>query len=372
MAGAGRRKPSKDGTSRRGLLVGAGAVVAVAAGGVALRLGGGSGPVSGVPTPRIAGPDRLLPFLAPIDSFYRYSNGPPPAPLSTASAALQVGGQDRLRTVAAADLVRMADARRVVTLQCDGNGYEAGGPGYARVGCQAIPDETPDRPEPENWPWRYGGIGTAEWDVLSVANLFSRLGLAAPSGWLRFEGRDGYIRELPAERAADLYIATGMNGQPLPHAHGAPARLLAVGQYGAMNVKWLRSVTCGDLSEARPFDGGPETIYPVKPIAFATQPVEGASITGDVVLYGGAFAGEHPVKEVVLWIDPADAWTAQLIDPGRSGVWSRWQSTVRLPAGRHLIKIACVDASGRQSAWQSAVGDAIGYRGFHELGIDVT
>lgn len=342
--------------------------MAVAAGGVALRVSGGPG--AGVPTPRIAGPDRLLPFLTPIEEFYSYSNGPPPAPIELAQATLTVGRAGATRSVRAAELIALADREQLVTLQCDGNGYEAGG-SSARASCQAIPDETPDHPEPENWPWRYGGIGTASWNVVSVADLFSGLGLPLPVDWLHFEGRDGYVRELPAERAAELLVATGMNGQPLPHAHGAPARLLSVGQYGAMNVKWLRSITSGEPKEARPFDGGPETIYPVKPIAFATAPVEGASVVGDVELVGGAFAGEHPVKEVVLWIDPADAWNAELIDPGRPGVWSRWRSTVRLPAGEHVISIACVDASGRQSAWQSAVGDAIGYGGFHRLTISV-
>lgn len=118
-------------------------------------------------------------------------------------------------------------------------------------------------------------------------------------------------------------------------------------------------------------DGGAETTYPVKPLAFATQPVEGATVSGDIQLFGAAFAGEHAVKEVVLWTDPAAPWTAELLDPGRPGVWSRWTTTVRLPPGEQAISVACVDTSGRQSQWQSAVGDAIGYGGFHVLRVTV-
>jgi DMSO/TMAO reductase YedYZ molybdopterin-dependent catalytic subunit len=369
MPPPGRRTGPSPGPNRRTVLrASAGLLAALAAGG-ALLLGRRRPRTPGVPASRTRGPDALLPFLTPIDAFYRYSNGEPPAPATGASVALGSTGDPRSFGWAA--LLPLADRQEVRTIQCDGNGYESSGP--PALGCQVLPDEDRARPEPENWPWRFGGIGTARWDVVSVADLFARLELPTDGPWLRAEGRDGYVRWFPAEAALgpDFLVAVGMNGEPLPHGHGAPARLLAPGQYGAMQVKWLGSLTFGEHDDARPFDGGPETWYPIKPLAFATMPVDGAVVGPHVKLAGAAFAGARPVKEVLLWVDPAQVWRAELIDPPRPNVWSRWTSSVQLPPGRHTLHVACVDDRGNTSREQKAWGDAEGYGGFHVLAIEV-
>ena len=120
------------------------------------------------------------------------------------------------------------------------------------------------------------------------------------------------------------------------------------------------------------FAEGPEAHYPVKPLAFATLPRDGASVSGTLELGGVAFAGEEAVKSVLLWIDPAEPWEAELLDPGRPHVWSRWRSVVQIPPGTHRITVCCADALGRYSKPQSAVGDAKGYGGFHELTVTVS
>lgn len=322
------------------------------------------------------GPGVIPPFLTPIAKFYRFSNGPPPAEVPLADARVLVGPGAAPRSLAWAELVPLATRRIPRTLQCDGNGYLDGGltTPAPTVGCQvARPDDDRARPPPENWDWRYGGIGTAEWDVIGVGELFDRLGIEARGGWLRVEGRDGYQRHFPIEVLDDpaFCLAVSMNGQPLPHAHGSPARLLVPGQYGAMNVKWVQRLTVGPRAEAHPFDDGPESHYPVKPIAFATMPAEGATVTGNVELGGVAFAGEQAVKSVLLWLDPAEPWEAELLDPGRPHVWSRWRSTVQIPPGTHRLTVCCVDAQGRYSKPQRAVGDAEGYGGYHEFEVTV-
>ena len=37
-----------------------------------------------------------------------------------------------------------------------------------------------------------------------------------------------------------------MNGEPLPHYHGKPVRLLVPGWYGVANVKWLKQIHVQD------------------------------------------------------------------------------------------------------------------------------
>lgn len=363
---AGRRKdegPDRRTLLRSGVVIGAGLLGGLAG----VRWSSRPSPLTG------RGPGALPPFLTPTDSFYRYSNGPPPPPLPTADARLLVGPTPAPRAVDWGPLIERADRKVVRTLQCDGNGYIDGGRA-PHAGCQVgRPDDDPGRPPPENWDWRYGGIGTAEWDVLSVRELLEATGVPLRGDWLRVEGRDGYLRWFPREVALDpeLLVAVGMNGQPLPHGHGAPARLLVPGQYGAMNVKWVRSLTLGDRLEAHPFDGGPEAFYPVKPLAFATLPLDGGTVQGALELAGGAFAGRRAVREVLLWIHPGEPWRAELLDPPRPYVWSRWRSTVQIPPGTWDVTICCVDDLGRYSKPQQPYGDAEGYGGYHILRVTI-
>jgi len=44
----------------------------------------------------------------------------------------------------------------------------------------------------------------------------------------------------------DIMLADEMNGQPMPHPHGAPVRLVVPGWYGVANVKWLNHIHVQD------------------------------------------------------------------------------------------------------------------------------
>jgi DMSO/TMAO reductase YedYZ molybdopterin-dependent catalytic subunit len=317
----------------------------------------------------------MLQFLTPTEDFYRFSNGPVPRQVATETASLLVGSDARPVAIPWSRVLGLAHRKIVRTLQCDGNGYEGGAGGSA--GCQAVPapDEDRDHPPPENWTWRFGGIGNAEWSVLSVAELFRSLGVDTSGPWLKAAGRDGYVRYFPREVALDpdFCVAVGMNGQPLPHGHGAPGRLLVPGQYGAMSIKWLSDLTFGPMEDTRTFDGGSPNHYPIKPLAFATAPLDHAKIPpGEVELLGAAFAGLRPVKEVILWTDPAKPWMADLVDPPRANVWTRWRSRARLPQGRLVLHVCCVDDRGAHSSFQSPFGDAEGYGGIHVLHLTQT
>jgi DMSO/TMAO reductase YedYZ molybdopterin-dependent catalytic subunit len=44
----------------------------------------------------------------------------------------------------------------------------------------------------------------------------------------------------------EVMLADEMNGKPMPHAHGAPVRLIVPGWYGVANVKWLNHIHVQD------------------------------------------------------------------------------------------------------------------------------
>jgi len=379
QAGARSRYPpivaGRRGKSRRQVL---GAVGAVSAGALVVGVvGRGATPHRDTIDRR--GPDGPLPFLTPTAQFYKFTNSNWPSPLHPSEAQLSVGGPTSSRTVPWAELLSLPTRRLVRTLSCDGNGYLGETP-PRHLGCQmgATPDpeESSDHPEPELWSWRYGGIGTAEWDVMTIPDLFAALSMPLTGSHLRIEGRDGYLRWFPIERTRgdELLIAVGMNGTALPHKHGAPARLLASGQYGAMSVKWLRAISVGSRTGARPFDGGSREDFEVKPIAFASGPIDGGSVPrGSVQLVGAAYSGRQAVKQVLVGPSGEDPVVATLLDPGRPYVWSRWSAEVQLhQPGDVVVQIACSDSGGRYSTVQSPWGDAQGFGGLHRLHLTVT
>lgn len=76
------------------------------------------------------------------------------------------------------------------------------------------------------------------WEVVALADVI-------PPG----EGRSikvtsatGYARWFSTGAAADVYLATGYNGEPLARRHGAPLRVVAPGRRGPWWVKWVTSI----------------------------------------------------------------------------------------------------------------------------------
>lgn len=57
----------------------------------------------------------------------------------------------------------------------------------------------------------------------------------------------GYWRRFPLSQAADLWLATRLDGDRLAAGNGAPVRLVAPGRRGFWWVKWVREVEVDDL-----------------------------------------------------------------------------------------------------------------------------
>ena len=303
------------------------------------------------------GPDRLVPFLTPLEDFYVYANNEPPPPLSLEDANLRTNaaggatGAEESRVVGWAELAALPQQQIVRTLCCVGNG----------------------KPFDRVFGWRFGGISNGTWDVLPLSQALEHLGCrpGSPSDHLRVVGRDDWIRNFTQERVAEgaLFLAFGLNGVPLPHAHGGPARLLCTGDYGEMNVKWVRSISWGP-PRAEEDGEGFTTDLPGAPFAFATMPLWGARVgAGALQLAGVAYAGRSAVRQVLVTLDGGDAQAADLLDQPQPGVWCRWQAQLELPPGSHEIAITCVDLDGRRSRIMTReVGfPSHGDRPIHEL-----
>ena len=96
-------------------------------------------------------------------------------------------------------------------------------------------------------------MGCARWKGARLKDVLDKVGLKPEAIEIAFNGADGpafgktpdFIKSIPVWRALDesTLIAYEMNGAPLPHLYGFPARLIVPGWTGTYWMKHLISVT---------------------------------------------------------------------------------------------------------------------------------
>jgi DMSO/TMAO reductase YedYZ molybdopterin-dependent catalytic subunit len=109
--------------------------------------------------------------------------------------------------------------------------------------------------------WGNGAMGNARWKGARLKDVLDRAGVAASAVEVVMDGADGpvidttpdFVKSIPAWKAMDenTLIAYEMNGQPLPHFNGFPARVIVPGWTATY---WLKHVTAIEAID-KPFDG---------------------------------------------------------------------------------------------------------------------
>jgi DMSO/TMAO reductase YedYZ molybdopterin-dependent catalytic subunit len=100
--------------------------------------------------------------------------------------------------------------------------------------------------------WGVGAMGNAVWRGVRLKDVLAKAGVKGDALEAVLNGADGppldktpdFVKSLPVEVAMDdnTLIAFEMNGKPLPHWNGFPARLVVPGWTGTYWVKQLASV----------------------------------------------------------------------------------------------------------------------------------
>ncbi|WP_024300909.1 molybdopterin-dependent oxidoreductase [Pseudogulbenkiania sp. MAI-1] len=109
--------------------------------------------------------------------------------------------------------------------------------------------------------WGYGAMGNARWRGVRLRDLLNKAGVKKGALEIVLDGADGpvlektpdYVKSLPLWKALDenTLISFEMNGEPLPHWNGFPARLIVPGWTATYWIKHLTSINV----VSSPFDG---------------------------------------------------------------------------------------------------------------------
>jgi len=107
--------------------------------------------------------------------------------------------------------------------------------------------------------WGVGAMGNAVWRGVRLKDVLAKVGVKPGALEVVFDGADSaplaktpdFVKSLPVDVAMsdDVLIAFEMNGHPLPHWNGFPARLIVPGWTGTYWVKQLASVKISTTPE---------------------------------------------------------------------------------------------------------------------------
>ena len=175
--------------------------------------------------------------ITPNEAFFvRYHLSNIPA-VDAATWKLAVGGEGATgqSVVALDDLKKMPAVEIVAVNQCSGN----------RRGLF--------QPHVTGVEWGYGAMGCARWKGARLKDLLDKVGIKKEAIEIVFNGADGpivdktpdFIKSIPVWKAMDpdTLVAYEMNGQPLPHFNGFPARIIVPGWTGTYWMKHVTSIT---------------------------------------------------------------------------------------------------------------------------------
>ena len=274
------------------------------------------------------------------------------------------------------DLKKMPAIEVVAVNQCSGNRRGLSNPHVAGV------------------EWGYGAMGCARWKGARLKDILEKAGLKKEAIEVGFNGADGpavdktpdFIKSIPAWKAVDenTIVAYEMNGQPLPHFNGFPARIIVPGWTGTY---WMKHVT--QINALTKPQGGfwmnpayrvPVGKFPLRdrfitqenaastPItemvvnSLVTSHREGDKVkAGKVTVSGMAWDGGYGIRTVQVSTDGGKTWGSATLgqDLGRFA-FRPWSFEIAAKKGKNSVMVNATNALG-QSQTASLIFNPAGY-----------
>jgi DMSO/TMAO reductase YedYZ molybdopterin-dependent catalytic subunit len=303
--------------------------------------------------------------ITPNDRFYvRYHLAAIPD-IDAAAYKLAIGGEGangRLE-ITLDDLKKLPAYEIVAVNQCAGNRRGLSNPHVPGV------------------QWGYGAMGCARWKGARLKDLLDNVGIKKEAIEVAFNGADGpvldktpdFIKSLPLWKAIDesTLIAYEMNGEPLPHFNGYPARLIVPGWTGTYWMKhlvdieiltrplggyWMNPAYRIPLGQfpmvARFTSQETATNTPITEMvvnSLITSHADGAEVkVGQVKMGGLAWDGGYGIRAVEASTDGGQTWSsAKLGDDLGRYAFRPWSFDLTAKGGKNTVMVSATNKIGQ-------------------------
>jgi DMSO/TMAO reductase YedYZ molybdopterin-dependent catalytic subunit len=337
--GPGDGAPGGAPDRRRFLLTAAGAaalaVAGAGAGQALLSRFSVSAARSGItlPAPAVTGPrppggaqfvvPGISPFTTPDGSFYRVDTALSLPQVPPETWHLRVHGMvERELDITFDQLLKRPLTEADITLACVSN--QVGGP-Y---------------------------VGNARWLGASLAALLREARVKRGADQILSTSADGWTCGTPIQTVMDgrnALLAVAMNGQPLPVAHGFPARMMVPGLYGYVSAtKWVVDLEITTFAAAKSYwvQRGYSTRAPIKTESRIDVPRPLAQVkAGRTAVAGVAWAPHRGIDAVQVRADDGPWNEARLAPVPGIDTWRQWVWEWNAPHGLHTLQVRATDGS---------------------------
>lgn len=221
-------------------------------------------------------------------------------------------------------------------------------------------------------------VGNARWIGASLPDLLRSAGLRKGADQLLARSVDGMTIGTPLSSVLDGrrgLIAVAMNGEPLPIAHGFPARMLVPGFYGyASACKWVTDlyVTTFAASTAYWVRRGYARVGTMKTQSRIDVPKPFARVpAGPVTVAGIAWATDRGISQVQVRVDQGDWQPARLAAQDGPDTWRQWTYPWQATAGSHSLQVRAADSTGQYQTGTRADPYPNGASGWESIVVSV-
>jgi DMSO/TMAO reductase YedYZ molybdopterin-dependent catalytic subunit len=303
--------------------------------------------------------------ITPNDQFYvRYHLADIPE-IKAEGYKIAVGGDgaNGRAEITLDDLKKMPAIEVVAVNQCSGN----------RRGLS--------KPHVQGVEWGYGAMGCARWKGARLKDVLEKVGLKKEAVEIFFAGADGpavdktpdFVKSIPVWKAVDesTIVAYEMNGAPLPHFNGYPARIVVPGWTGTY---WMKHVNKIDAL-TQPFKSFwmnpayriPVGMFPIAarftsqeyaPNTPITEMVVNSLITslrvgakvkrGKVAVSGIAWDGGYGIRTVQVSTDGGKSWSSAALgqDLGKYA-FRPWSFELHAKKGANTVMVNATNRIGQ-------------------------
>ncbi len=292
----------------------------------------------------------LTPFYTPNASFYRVDTDLVLPQISPDHWTLRIDGMvDHPLEISFAELLKMPLTEADITLVCVSN--------------------------------QVGGTynGNARWLGAPLAGLLRKAGVKAGADQVLSTSTDGMTISTPAARIMDgrqALLAVGMNGQPLPIAHGFPARMIVPGLYGYVSAtKWVTKLTLTTFAQQKAYwtQRGYSAQAPIKTESRIDIPKPLSKVSaGRVAVAGVAWAPATGIARVEVNVDNGPWQQATLAAADGIDTWRQWSWAWDAQPGLHTLQVRATDSSGATQTAQRANPVPDGASGWDSTVVTVT